>query len=111
MAFNPGNAEGNEVTGTATGGVEMFAAAEGKNLHVFNNHSGALMNIFYGDSASRIGDKAGHTGVITCISYDMFHIYSGGADEVIIKWSTTNFTKELVFSGHEGSISAVAVGM
>jgi len=38
LAFSPSNAAGNEVTGTATGGVENFVCAEGYNVHVIDFH-------------------------------------------------------------------------
>jgi len=60
IAFNPANAAGNEVTGTATGGVESFVAAERNSVHLFDIHSGELMHIWVGDDSSVVGEKKGH---------------------------------------------------
>ncbi len=46
------NVAGNEVTGTATGGYEEFAAAEGVNIHMLDYHSGGLNHIFVGECNS-----------------------------------------------------------
>mgnify|MGYP003385211319 FL=1 len=110
MAFNPGNAAGNEVTGTATGGVESFVAAEGKNIHIFSNHSGELEMVLVGDDKHRLGDKLGHTGVVTCLAFDFDMIFSGGADEVILGWDAKSYEKTIEMYGHEGSITVIAVG-
>lgn len=39
IALNPANAAGNEVEGTATGGMEKVAAAEGKKVFGFRSVS------------------------------------------------------------------------
>ena len=46
IALNPANAAGNEVTGTATGGVELVVGSEGTNINVFNIHDGELKTVF-----------------------------------------------------------------
>ena len=35
VALNPSNAAGNEVTGTASGGIEYVVASEGRIINVF----------------------------------------------------------------------------
>ncbi len=73
-----------QVTGTATGGVENFICGESNNIHVIDYHNGELLHVYPGDNRSRLGDKRGHIGVITCLAYDVNRIYSGSADETIM---------------------------
>jgi hypothetical protein len=49
IAFCAANAAGDEVTGTSTGGSEVFVASEGNNVHVIDYHSGELMHVFAGE--------------------------------------------------------------
>ena len=42
------NASGNEVSGTATGGFEEFAAADGCNIHMLDYHNGEVNHVFMG---------------------------------------------------------------
>jgi WD40 repeat protein len=109
IAFNPANAASDEVTGTATGGVENFISAESSNLHVIDYHNGELLHVYSGDSRSRLGEKLGHIGVITCLAYDQNRIYSGGADELIMVWDHMSHQRVMVLTGHEGSIVSLAV--
>lgn len=111
------NALGNEVTGTATGGYEEFAAAEGNNIHMIDYHNGELNHIFRGTSESAVlyntgnsaeNDQRGHTGVVTCLLHDGAMLFSGGTDEKIICWNTTTREKLRTLIGHEGSIVALA---
>ena len=110
-AFSAANAAGNEVTGTASGGVENFICAEGFNIHICDYHGGELLHIFPGDDKNRVGDKKGHCGVVTCLYYvgGDRRAYSGSADEMIIAWDTENMKKLKTFKGHEGAITALAV--
>jgi hypothetical protein len=111
VAFNPANAASNEVTGTNTGGVENFVAAEGHNIHMLDYHSGELLHVFIGSDKRSIGEKSGHTGVITCLFYDGLAgmIFSGSADQTIISWDSIEKVKLLSMVGHEGSISCITV--
>lgn len=98
------NAAGNEVTGTATGGVENFIAAEGHNIHLIDYHSGELLHVFVGDDKGKLGSRCGHTAVVTCLLHDGALIFSGSADETIITWDTFTREKLRILEGHEGSI-------
>jgi len=111
VAFNPANAAANEVTGTNTGGVENFVAAEGHNIHMLDYHSGELLHIYIGSDKRSVGEKCGHTGVVTCLFYDGLAgmIFSGSADQTIISWDSLEKTKLLTMTGHEGSISCITV--
>lgn len=110
------NAIGNEVTGTATGGYEEFAAAEGNNIHLIDYHTGELKFIFHGTTESKLmlqqvtgeKDNLGHVGVVTCLLHDGAMIFSGGVDERIICWQTQTRLKLRVLTGHEGAIVALA---
>jgi len=67
IAFNPANVAGNEVTGTASGGVENFVAGESNNIHLIDIHSGELIHIFVGDDSTVMGEKKGHVVNRNCI--------------------------------------------
>lgn len=109
-AFNPANAAGDEVTGTASGGVENFAAADGNAIHLFDFHNGELLHIFAGDARAVVGDKRrGHTGAVTCLCYDMNQIYSGSLDETIMVWDVPTLSRVRILEGHEGSVVSLAV--
>lgn len=109
IAFCAANAAGDEVTGTSSGGVENYICGEGSNIHVIDYHTGELLNIMQGDNKDRVGDKVGHTAVVTCLVHDASYIFSGSVDELIISWNGYTWEKLKTFSGHEGSISALAV--
>ena len=109
IAFNPANAASDEVTGLATGGVENFVCAESSNIHVIDYHNGELLQLFAGDDRSRLGDKEGHTGVITCLAYDQNRVYSGSADETIMVWDLISRKRVHVLRGHDGTIVSLAV--
>ena len=109
IAFNPGNVIGDEVTGTATGGVENFIASESSNIHVIDTHSGELLYIFRGDNKSTFGKKKGHTGVITSLAYYDNIAYSGATDEKIMVWDFMKRERVAVLSGHEGTVTALTV--
>lgn len=97
------NAIGNEVTGTATGGFEEFAAAESNNIHLIDYHTGALNHVLIGGN-----HETGHTGIITCLLHDGALLFSGASDETIICWQTTSRKLLYILKGHEGSIVALA---
>ena len=114
VAFCAANSAGDEVTGTSTGGSEVFLAAEGNNVHVIDYHSGELMHVFAGEAKGmhREGMSAesfGHGGVVTSLVHDCSHAFSGSTDETIRKWNLTSHAQEIIFRGHEGSITAIAV--
>lgn len=106
-AFCGANVAGNEVTGTNSGGFENFLCAEGSNLHVIDYHTGELLNVMIGDDKGRLGEKEGHTGVITALCHDGIYLFSGSADESIISWHGVSWNKLLVFEGHEGTVTAL----
>ena len=114
IAFCAANAGGDEVTGTSSGGSEVFIAGEGNNIHVLDYHSGELVTVFAGEAKGthREGmssESFGHGGVVTALFHDCTHVYSGSTDETIRKWNITSHAQEIIFRGHEGSITAIAV--
>lgn len=109
VAFNPANAAGDEVTGTATGGVENFVGSDGSSIHVLDYHSGGLLHIFQGDERNRLGDKIGHVGVVTCLAYDNNYVYSGSVDELIMVWDVKSYKRVRIMEGHEGTVVSLAV--
>ena len=110
VAFCRFNASGNEVTGTASRGVEWFIAAEGHSLHFLDIHGGRLDYVCLGnDNRNLEGVVTGHAGLITALAHDGLLVFSGGTDEWIISWDGTSKTKNMLnlFRGHEGSITAL----
>ena len=109
-----GNVSGNEVTGTSSGGSEVFLAAEGSNIHVIDYHSGALTYVMAGEPKGkhRAGVeavRAGHDSTVTCLFHDCQTVFSGSTDETIIRWDMATHDLMKVYSGHEGTIVALAV--
>ena len=105
MLFFPFSFYHTHSTGTGTGGVEEFAAAEGMHIHMIDYHSGGVNYVYIGGSA-----ELGHTGVVTCVLLDGKLLFSGSTDENIIAWSTDDDRKIVRrFVGHEGSIVSLAV--
>jgi WD40 repeat protein len=110
VAFNPANAAGDEVTGTASGGVENFVAAESNMIHLLDFHNGELLHIFEGDDkANKFKENKGHLGVVTCLAYDGNRVYSGSADETIMVWDIPKRKRLMVLHGHEGTIVVLAI--
>ena len=73
------------MTGTATGGVEVFTVAESNTLHFYSYTAGELLYVIPGGLDSS-GVAVGHTGVITCVCMDTEYVYSGSTDETVISW-------------------------
>ena len=109
VSFCRFNARGNEVTGTASEGVEWYLASEGSNIHCLDYHSGQLLHVMLGNDKHDITGKiTGHSGLVTCLVHDGSLLFSGGTDEWIISWEATTYELLKVFRGHEGSITAIA---
>lgn len=77
VALCAANAAGNEVTGTGSGGVEQWVAADGADVHFVDYHSGQLCGVIPGgksrDSKTlQLESEAarGHDGVVTCLLHD-----------------------------------------
>jgi WD40 repeat protein len=129
VEFCPTNVAGNEVTGTATGGVEWFIAAEGPNIHCIDYHSGEILTVIVGgdkankdkanardkeynldkDTGNEKDEAVGHTGIVTCLLHDGHLLFSGSIDETIICWDARTKKRITTMVGHEGSIVALAV--
>ena len=110
IAINGKSIEGNEVMGSATGGVELVAASEGRNLNVFDIHTGELLTVFVGDEPGRhVGENEGHVAQISCLCFYGDFIYSGGMDMVIHVWDIVNKKRIMCLQGHEATVVCVAV--
>ena len=110
MGLNPSNTAGNEVTGTATGGIEYIAGAEINNINVYDIHTGTLKLVFTGDEEGRhVGDPHGHTSVITCILFHDAKIYTGSMDTTIMCWDIETEEREWVGLGHEATVTCIYV--
>lgn len=77
MALCAANAAGNEVTGTGSGGVEQWVAADTADLLFVDYHSGQLCGVIPGGKSrdrqmvqSEDEAQRGHDGVITCLLHD-----------------------------------------
>jgi WD40 repeat protein len=108
VAYTMVNILGDDVTGAATGGVEVFAAAESFNVHIFSYFTGEVLHIFSGGNHTN-GNSVGHTGVITCLAINSMHVFSGSVDESIIAWNHNDMMRERTYLGHEGSIVALSL--
>lgn len=136
IAFNPANAAGNETMGSASGGVCMCVAAEGRSISVFNLKTGVLRRVFTGDEEGRhLGEPEGHTSLVSALHFSGERVYSGGMDCRIFVWdvSEASLSKSLsddltrkdetteeqrrgmagrpvmCLEGHEATVTAVAV--
>ena len=110
IALNPANAAGNEVTGTATGGVELVVGSEGTNINVFNIHDGELKTVFTGDEPGRhVGAPEGHISIITCLYFYSTRVYSGSMDTTIMVWDVEAQQRVLTLEGHEATVCCIAV--
>lgn len=110
VALNPSNTAGNEVTGTASGGVEFVVASEGRTINVFDIHTGTLVTVFDGDNASRhVGETEGHTATITCLCFFEHLVYSGGMDAIIHVWNIETKKRVRALKGHEATVNTIAV--
>ena len=109
-----GNVSGNEITGTSSGGSEIFLAAESNNIHAIDYHSGAITHVMAGEpkGTHRPGvenPKTGHESTVTCIFHDCQTFFSGSTDETIIRWDLATHKFKTIYEGHEGSIVCIVV--
>ena len=110
IAFCRYNQEGNEVTGTASEGVEWYIASEGSCIHCIDYHNGECLHVILGGDKRKAGEAInGHSGIVTCLVHDGNKIFSGGTDEIVLSWDSKTKALCHVFRGHEGSIVALAV--
>ena len=110
ISLNPSNTAGNEVTGTATGGIEFVAAAETKNINIYDIHSGELKLVFSGDEVGRhVGEPEGHTGVITAMIFHDARIYTGSMDTTVMCWDIETEERLFVCQGHEATVTCINV--
>ncbi|CAM9423819.1 unnamed protein product, partial [Discosporangium mesarthrocarpum] len=107
IGLNPANTAGNEVDGTATGGMEKVVAAEGRQIMVYDIHDGKLEHVFSGDEPGRhTGEMMGHCGPITALFFYKYTVYSGSMDCTV--WNLEDSKRLLVLRGHEATVCAVA---
>jgi len=112
IGLNPSNTAGNEVTGTATGGIEFVAAVDTNNVNLYDIHTGTLKLVFSGDEEGRhVGETLGHTSVITCILFHDTKIYTGSMDTTVMCWDIESEEREWVGNGHEATVTCLYVDM
>ena len=110
IGLNPSNTAGNEVTGTATGGIEYLVGVETNNVNVYDIHTGDLKLVFSGDEEGRhVGEPNGHTSVITCVLFHDAKIYTGSMDTTIMCWDIETEERDFVAKGHEATVMCVYV--
>ncbi|CAM9361466.1 unnamed protein product [Ascophyllum nodosum] len=108
IALNPVNIAGNEVEGTAIGGVEKVVAAEGKKVLVYRLVTGDLEHVFSGDEAGRhTGELLGHSGLITALFFYKNIVYTGSMDYTVQVWSIEERKRLHVLRGHEATVCSV----
>ncbi|CAM9114367.1 unnamed protein product [Scytosiphon promiscuus] len=109
IGMNSSNTAGNEVEGTATGGVEKIIAAEGKKVLVYGIARGNLEHVFSGDEPGRhTGELLGHSGVITALFFHKNIVYTGSMDCTVQVWDVDEKKRVLVLKGHEATVCSVA---
>ncbi|KAM5135252.1 F-box/WD repeat-containing protein 10 [Mantella aurantiaca] len=106
------------VSGAKDGHAKVWNIATGKCLRTFKHKdpilavgikdqiviSGCekgLVKIWHNESAQLIKTLTGHQGAIKCLSFDQWHLVSGGADGYAIAWSVLGtFQKRLMTFRH-----------
>lgn len=105
IAFNPANAAGNEVLGSASGGVAMCVAAEGKSVSVFNLRTGVLRRVFTGDEEGRhLGAPVGHTSLVSALHFSGERVYTGGMDCRIFVWDVSEGSLARVIKANDDAL-------
>jgi WD40 repeat protein/tetratricopeptide (TPR) repeat protein len=105
--LNPVNARGHDVLGGLTGGIENFAFAAGKRIHL-HNMEGTCERIIEGDElGTHIGDPTGHVKMISSLCFFGNRIYSGSMDNSIFVWELGK--KECIsrITGHKATVCAI----
>ncbi|CAM9393000.1 unnamed protein product [Choristocarpus tenellus] len=109
IGLNPANTAGNEVDGSATGGVEKVVATEGTQILVYDIHKGQLEHVFSGDKPGRhTGEMLGHCGPITALFFYKYKVYTGSMDCTVQVWDLEEKERKLVLRGHEATVCSVA---
>jgi tetratricopeptide (TPR) repeat protein len=110
IGLNPSNTAGNEVTGTATGGIEFVCGIDTNNVNLYDIHSGTLKLVFAGDEENRhVGEPLGHTSVITSVLFHDAKIYTGSMDTTIMCWDIEREERDWTGHGHEATVTCLCV--
>jgi len=111
VGLNISNSLGNEVCGTATGGVERLVASEDKHLYIFDIHTGELKHVFQGANKDKtsIIEVHGHTGIICSLFFRGIFVYSGSMDKKIMCWNVETQRRVFTARGHEATVTALFV--
>ncbi|CAN0264617.1 unnamed protein product, partial [Ectocarpus sp. 8 AP-2014] len=108
IGMNPSNTAGNEVEGTATGGIEKIVAVEGKKVLVYRIATGTLEHVFSGDEPGRhTGELLGHSRVITALFFHKGVVYTGSMDCTVQVWDVDEKKRLMVLQGHEATVCSV----
>ncbi|CAM9108876.1 unnamed protein product [Ectocarpus sp. 6 AP-2014] len=108
IGMNPSNTAGNEVEGTATGGIEKIVAAEGRKVLVYGIATGTLEHVFSGDEPGRhTGELLGHSRVITALFFYKNMVYTGSMDCTVQVWDVDERKRLMVLQGHEATVCSV----
>jgi WD40 repeat protein/tetratricopeptide (TPR) repeat protein len=112
IGLNPSNTAGNEVTGTATGGIEFVVGVDTNNVNLYDIHTGVLKLVFSGDEENRhVGEPLGHTSVITSVLFHDAKIYTGSMDTTVMCWDIESEQREWTGHGHESTVTCLYVDM
>ncbi|XP_072259682.1 F-box and WD repeat domain containing protein 10B [Pyxicephalus adspersus] len=113
------------VSGAKDGHVKVWNIATGKCLRTFKHKDAILavrmknqmvisgcekgmVKIWNNESAQLIKTLIGHQGAIKCLSFDQWHLVSGGADGYAMAWSMLgNFQKRLMTFRHPKEVTCL----
>ena len=105
--LNPVNARGHDVLGGVTGGIEQFAFAAGKRIHL-HDMEGTCERIIEGDEfGTHIGEPTGHVKMISSLCFYGNRIYSGSMDNVIFVWELGKLEYVKRITGHKATVWAI----
>ncbi len=105
--LNPVNGRGHDVLGGCTGGIELFAFAGGKRIHL-HDLQGTCKRIIEGDSpGAHIGDMSGHTKMVSSLCFYGSIIYSGSMDNRMFVWDIDQHECVHICKGHKATIWAI----
>lgn len=80
---------------------DPILAVKMKDQTVISGCEKGLVKIWHNESAQLIKTLTGHQGAIKCLSFDQWHLVSGGADGYAIAWSMLgSFQKRLMTFRH-----------
>ena len=92
LAPNASNLLANDVTGSASGGVKLCAAAMGNLACAYDLETGTLMQVLFGQSEDmRKGERpTGHAAKITAVFLLQYRLFTGDHDGLVFVWDVSD---------------------